>query len=205
MLASTGKPAAAMAAYEQSVETLTRLADDNPAVTEFRSRLADSHNNIGILQSETGKPAEALASYGRALAIRQKLADANPAVTEFRSRLADSHNNIGVLQSQTGKPAEALAVVPAGAGDPAEAGRRQPRRHRLPQPTWRSATTTSASCSRRPASRPRRWSRTGRRWRSSRSWPTTTPPSPNSEAAWRTADEHRLALGAERKGSRGRR
>ena len=41
-------------------------------------------------------------------------------------------------------------------------------------------TTTSAICSRGPASRPRRWHRTDGRSRSSRSWPTTTPPSPTS-------------------------
>ena len=223
-----------MSAYQRSVETLTRLADDNPAVTEFRSRLADSHNSIGHLQSETGKPGEALESYRRALAIGQKLADDNPDVTEFRYSLADTHHNIGMLQWQTGKPGRGAGVVPAGAGDPAEAGRRQPRRHRLPkqpgdQPQqhrhfadgYRQAgrgagvvpagagdqaeagrrqprrhripqqpggqlTTTSATCSRRPASRSRRWSRTGGRWRSSRSWPTTTPPSPPSETTWRT-------------------
>ena len=34
--------------------------------------------------------------------------------------------------------------APQGAGDLAEAGRRQPRRHRIPQRAWRRATTTSA-------------------------------------------------------------
>ena len=83
---------------------------------------------------ETGKPAEAEAEYRKALAIQQKLADDNPAVTEFRSGLADSHNNLGDLLSEHGQAGGGGGRVPHGAGDPAEAGRRQPRRHRLPQP-----------------------------------------------------------------------
>ena len=72
------------------------------------------------------------------MAIQQKLADDNPAVTDFRSRLASTHNNIGNLQSDTGKPVEALESY-------------------------------------------------GLALAIFRSWPTTTPPSPNSEAGWRTA------------------
>ena len=80
-----------------------------------------------------GQAAEAEAEYRQALAIYQKLADDNPAVSEFRSGLADSHINLGILLSETGKPTEAEAEYRTGAGDPAEAGRRQPRRHRFPQ------------------------------------------------------------------------
>ena len=82
---------------------------------------------------QTGRPGEALESYRRALAIQQKLADDNPAVTDFRSSLAASHNNIGILQIGDRQASRGAGVVPAGAGDQAEAGRRQPRRHQLPQ------------------------------------------------------------------------
>ena len=69
------------------------------------------------------------------MAIREKLAAENPAVTEFRSRLAASHNNLGNLLAADG-PADGVGVgVPRGGGDPGEAGRGEPRRHRLPQPT----------------------------------------------------------------------
>ena len=65
----TGKPAEAEAEYRKALAIYQKLADDNPAVTEFRSRLADSHNNLGWLLSNTGKPAEAEAEYRKALAI----------------------------------------------------------------------------------------------------------------------------------------
>ena len=136
LLSQTGKPAEALVAYEKALAIRQKLADANPAVTEFQSDLAWSHNNIGTLLSQTGKPAEALAAYRKALAIRQKLADANPAVTQFQSDLA--------VEPQQHRPA-AVADGEAGGG----AGRR-----------------------------------TGRRWPSSRSWPTPTPPSPTSRATW---------------------
>ena len=60
MLARTGKLAAATAALQRSVDILTRLTDDNPAVAEFRSNLVNTHNIIGNLQSGTGKPGDAL-------------------------------------------------------------------------------------------------------------------------------------------------
>ena len=109
MLGRTGKLAEATAALQRSVDVLTRLADDNPAVTEFRSHLVNTHNIIGNLQSGTGKPVEALDSYRAALAIGQKLADDNPAFSEFRNQLADSHTNIGWLLVQNGRAAEAVA------------------------------------------------------------------------------------------------
>ncbi len=48
-----------------------------------------------------------------------------------------------------------------------------------------SATTTSAPCCPRRATRPGRGRRTARRWPSARSWPTPTPASPSSSKTWR--------------------
>ncbi len=52
MLENIGKTAAAMSAYQQSVETLTPLAGDNPTGTELRSSLARSYNDIALLLGE---------------------------------------------------------------------------------------------------------------------------------------------------------
>jgi serine/threonine protein kinase len=106
-----GDQLAALASYERALAIRQKLADDNPADTQFQSDLARSHNNIGAVLSTTGKSAEAVASYGKAVAIGQKLADASPAVTGYRSDLAASHDNIGILLSTTGKPSEALASL----------------------------------------------------------------------------------------------
>ena len=40
-----------------------KLADDDPAVTDFRISLAGCHNALADLLSETGKPAESEAEY----------------------------------------------------------------------------------------------------------------------------------------------
>ena len=126
LLSKTGKPAEAEAEYRKAVAIRQKLVDDNPADTGFRSSLADSHFDHGILLSNTGKPAEAEAEYRKALAIRQKLADDNPADTGFRSSLADSHFNLGDPAVEDGQASGGGGRVPQGAGDPAEAGRRQP-------------------------------------------------------------------------------
>jgi serine/threonine-protein kinase len=109
VLSETGKPAEAMQEYQKALAIRQKLADANPAVTDFQSDLAASYNNLGALLNDyLSKHAEALAAFRQSLAIQQKLADANPAVTDFQSHLAWSHNNIGIVLYQTGKPAEAL-------------------------------------------------------------------------------------------------
>ena len=85
------------------------LANDNPAVTDFRNRQAFGHLGLGWLLSITGKPPEAEAEFRTALEIQQKLADDNPSVTEFRADLAVSHNDLGWLLSHTDKPADGKA------------------------------------------------------------------------------------------------
>ena len=98
-----------------------------------------------------------------------------------------SHNNFGLLLARTQRPAEAEARVPRGPGDPQGAGQRPPRRHRVPQRPGaepqqpRHLAVGDGQGGRGGGRVPRR------RWRSARSWPTITPPSPYSAAAWRTA------------------
>ena len=88
VLNDTDKKSEAEAEYRKAIALRQKLADDYPAVTEFRSDLASSHNNLGMLLSDTGRPSEAEAEYRKAIALMQKLADDNPAVTEFRLDLA---------------------------------------------------------------------------------------------------------------------
>ncbi len=72
-----------------------KLADDNPAVTDFRDCLAKSKGMLGILLWQMGKPTEAEAECRTALAICQKLADDSPAVTYFCDGLANALNSLG--------------------------------------------------------------------------------------------------------------
>ena len=87
-----------------------KLADDNPAVTAFRSEPGGSATaTSGCAAVQTGKLSEAEAEYRKALAIQQKLADDNPAVTDFRALLANSHGSLGRLLFLAGKLSEAEA------------------------------------------------------------------------------------------------
>ena len=146
LLSETGKPAEAEAEYRRALAIQQKLADDHPAVADFRDGLANSHNNLGILLMATGRPAEAEAEYRAALAIRQKLADDHPAVTEFRSRLAGSHHNLGNLLSDDGQAGGGRVGVPTGDPDLSKAGRRESRRHPVPAVPGESATIASAAC-----------------------------------------------------------
>ena len=122
LLATTGKWAEAMEADRKALAIRQKLADANPAITEFQSNMAQSHADMGWLLVMTGKPTEALVSYRKALAIRQKLVDANPAVTMFQHNLAQKPQQqwhvaagygeaggggTGGLRQDVGHPAEA--------------------------------------------------------------------------------------------------
>ena len=129
-----GKPSEAEAENRRALEIFAKLAADHPAVTDFRSHLAGSHNDLANVLSTDG---QADGGGGRvppgAGDLPEKLAADNPAVTEFRSRLANSHHNLGLLLWATGKADGGGGRVPPGAGDPPEAGRRQPEGPRPPQ------------------------------------------------------------------------
>jgi serine/threonine-protein kinase len=99
-----------LADWRKALAIQQKLADANPAVTEFQRDLATSQHRIALMLQVTGKPEEAMASYRKALAIRQKLADANPAVAQFQRDLAATNGNMGVMLVDAGTPEEALLV-----------------------------------------------------------------------------------------------
>jgi Flp pilus assembly protein TadD len=82
-------------AYREAIARLEKLTGEYPDEPEYRSELARSHNDLGILLKDLGKPAEAEAAYGQALALRQKLASDFPAVPRYRQDLAGSYVNHG--------------------------------------------------------------------------------------------------------------
>ena len=105
------------------------------ASPEARRDLGDTVNRIGRLLANTGRPREAEVEYRAALAIRRKLAEEYPAVSEYRNGLAASHNNLGILLWKSGRLKEAEAEYRTALAIRREAGRRQPRRRRVPQAT----------------------------------------------------------------------
>ncbi len=184
LLGVTGKSADALVAYRLARADQEALAAAPAASNDARHDLADTINRIGALLFGTGKPAEAEAELRNALAIRQKLADDNPAVTEFRSGLAYSHNNLGYMLKAMGKPVAAAAEYRKALALEQKLADDNPAVTEF-RFGLASSTSTTARCCRTRASRRRRRPSSARRWRSTRSWPTTTPPSPTSATTWR--------------------
>ncbi len=100
----------------------------------------------GPAPAYAGKPAEALAALKLARADQEALAAVPGASNDARRDLADTVNRTRRPAVADGQAGGGGGRVPHGAGDPAEAGRRRPRRHRVPQRAWRPATSTSATC-----------------------------------------------------------
>ena len=74
MLKAWGKPTEAEAELRRAVEIWEKLADDNPAVTDFRLYLAGNHSQLGLLLDQMDRPTEAEAECRRAVPIYEKLA-----------------------------------------------------------------------------------------------------------------------------------
>ena len=187
VLAATGQAAEAEAEYRRAVAISGSWPKKTPPSPNFRCCLANHHNALGILLSQTGRPAEAEAEYRRALAIRREAGRRQPRRHRIPQPPGEQPQQPRQPADGDGQAGGGGGRVPHGAGDPAEAGRRQPRRHRIPQrPGGQPQQPRHPAVADGPAG--------GgggrvppRRWRSCRSWPTTTPPSPNSAATWRSA------------------
>jgi tetratricopeptide (TPR) repeat protein len=110
LLAATGRPKDAEAAYTDALAIQKQLAAEYPGRPEFRQDLARTHTNLGLLLGETGRHKDAEVAYRDALAIEKQLAAEYPGRPEFRHDLANNHNNLGVLLLNTGRHKEAEAA-----------------------------------------------------------------------------------------------
>ena len=54
LLSQTGKLAEALAAYRKALAIQQKLADANPAVTDYQHDLGISHTSVGFLLNLTG-------------------------------------------------------------------------------------------------------------------------------------------------------
>ena len=125
------RPSAAM---RRPVSCWKALPLTGPGSEERRSLARPGLQRDGGLLGSTGKTAEMVSAYERSLEILTRLVDENPAVSEYRSNLADTHNRIGIHAVEYRQTGRGPGIVPSGAGDRAEAGRRQPHRPRFPEP-----------------------------------------------------------------------
>ncbi|MFO0957036.1 MAG: serine/threonine-protein kinase [Isosphaeraceae bacterium] len=100
----------AIEAYEHSRDILERLSRDHPGVALYRSRLADSHHNLGLLLRDTGRTDGALMAFEKGREIRQRLVEENPGAADYQADLSDSNNDLGNLLSLRGRNDEALSA-----------------------------------------------------------------------------------------------
>ena len=127
-----GKSAEALESLRRGLAIRQKLVDDNPAVTDFRLYVADSHNGIGIVQSDRGKPVEAMESYGRALAIYRKLADDNPAVARIPIPHGEQPYESRIDPDANRKAGRGRRGILTGRGNLDEAGLRRIRQCQIP-------------------------------------------------------------------------
>src|SRR5262249_31613917 len=111
LMSDTGRPAEALAPYEEARAILEAIAHAHPDVAEIGNELARCHSQIGNALWAIGKPAEALASSERARALREALVEANPSVTGYRSDLAVTLAFIGFLKRDAGQFSEAATPL----------------------------------------------------------------------------------------------
>ena len=134
LLEATGKTDEALAAYREAERRLAGPAARTRRPRGPRRRPAGA-SSAGC---STDRPRRRGAGgYRLARADQEALAAAAGAPDEAGDDLATTVNRLGVVLAETGKAGGGRGRVPPGAGDPAEAGRRQPRRHRLPPRAWR--------------------------------------------------------------------
>ena len=156
-----------------------------PPTPLARGDVARSLHATAVLLDETGEKAEALARFEEARDLLEGLPVSGAGLRRAPRSARHGLLRIGEAAREYGEGGRGDVGLPAVGRDPDAAGRRQPRRSPTSAAVWRHATTTSAFSSRRPPGRSRRSSRTGMPGRSSRSWPTTIPPSPTSRSSWR--------------------
>jgi tetratricopeptide (TPR) repeat protein len=75
---ATGEVGGALASYQEARAILQRLADANPSLTLFQSRLAMSHAFVGQARRRGGRVAAAAVEFRRAVTIMDRLAKLQP-------------------------------------------------------------------------------------------------------------------------------
>ncbi len=111
MLGQSGKPAEALESFRRALAIQQKLAEDYPAIPDFRNNLASSHTDLADTLRILGRFAEARENYDQAIALREKLVKDNPTVTEFRSGMARSVRRLGLVRPAAGDLAGAVAYA----------------------------------------------------------------------------------------------
>ena len=121
-----GRPAEALASYEQARGSGERLARENPVGAQFQTTWPRVSATSATCQRDMGRPAEALASLEQARAIRERLVRENPSVTEFQRHLGEIQGDSRPPTEGHGSAGGGAGVARAGPHDPGAAARENP-------------------------------------------------------------------------------
>lgn len=109
VLQDQGKPAAAQAAFAESLAVRRRLSEQDPGNADWQRELAVTHSRVGGVLQRQGKLDEAQEAFDEYLAISRRLAEKDPDNAVWQRELALAHGRVGgVLQAQK-RPKEARA------------------------------------------------------------------------------------------------
>ena len=181
-----GRTEDALAAHQAVLARREELAAELPGDVEARVDVGRSLIAVAFLLDSTGKTDDAGATYRKAEALLADLVRSSRGRRQRGPRWPSAGRGPGISC-----PRRASTPLPWKPTDWLGPIRKcwppSPGRRAWPGSTWHARSIASASCSRIRASRRRRRPSTAGRSRSSRNWPTTTPPCPTTAAAWRPA------------------
>ncbi len=132
LLEGIGKTDEAVATYRKADGLLAAAAVSAPAGSPVRAALADCRSRLGYLLYTTGHADDGLLVLRQAQTDQEVLAEADGAAKEARRDLASTINRIGNLLLENRPAGRRRRSISQGDGDLREAGRRKPRRHRIP-------------------------------------------------------------------------
>jgi tetratricopeptide (TPR) repeat protein len=109
LLASLGRRDEAEKEYRAALALWEKLAEQFPALPDYRRGLAKSHNNLAKLLADLSRRDEAEKAYRAALTLREKLAEQFPAVPDYTVEMGLGYSDFGNLLLHQG---QAQAAVP---------------------------------------------------------------------------------------------
>jgi tetratricopeptide (TPR) repeat protein len=113
---NAGDSQGALAAYQESIALMRRLAEQDKTNAEWQSGISTNLGNVCDLQRDIGEMQDALKSCDESLAISRLLSEQDQGNTEWQRAVSIGLERIGHLKSVTGKPEDALAAYEESLG-----------------------------------------------------------------------------------------
>jgi serine/threonine-protein kinase len=104
-----GQTDEALGAYRRMIQVFNRLAARDPAETEYRRRLAQAHNDLGLMLHEAGRLDDAHRELLEAVRRKRELCDEAPDSLKFQHGLAVGLNSLALVNQAAGQVTEAEA------------------------------------------------------------------------------------------------